>query len=153
MSWRNHPDTLANSFHPEPKTWPAFWDEYRADYLDPGLPTPVWALLKGQPVAFLRFRPVDHPTGAGRRCCDISIIVAPERQGQGLGPAALRAAAGHLAALGWQDCLAEVFPNNQASQACFKKAGYALLDQVEHLVRDSSRRVMVWRYLLALDRG
>lgn len=153
MAWRNHPTSLVNSFHPEPKTWPAFWDEYRRAYLDPALPPPVWVLQAGQPVAFLRFRPVAHPAGVDRRCCDISIIVAPERQGQGLGPAALRAAAGYLAALGWQDCLAEVFPTNQASRSCFERAGYHFLDQVEHLVADSGRRATVRRYLLALDRA
>ena len=60
-----------------------------------------------------------------RRRATVSIHLAPERRGQGIGPAALRALAGlasgelELAVL-----LASVKPDNYASLAAFRRAGF-----------------------------
>ena len=80
MGWRNDPETLRQSFHTEPKVWEEFYPEFLEEYFCfPDLP-PLFALMGGERVAFLRFRPVAHPEDLNRRCCDISINVIPEKR-------------------------------------------------------------------------
>src|SRR5258707_1999075 len=87
MDWRNDPVTLSMSYHREPKVWESFWLEYQSSYLGER-PGPVFLVDKGERVGFLRFRSVPHPTGLLGKVVDISINLAPDRRGKGLGSAA-----------------------------------------------------------------
>ncbi len=145
MDWRNDPQTLAMFYHHEPKRWPDFLDEFRADYFtDPELP-PLFAVEAGRRVAFLRFQRVEGDL------VDVSINVDPAARGRGIGRRALIAARPWLAARGVRRVLAEVRVENPASQAAFLQAGYALLDETEKLVEDTGERCRIRRFVLRLD--
>ena len=122
MEWRNDPVTLAASFHVEPKLWPAFFEEYRA-YFDGAGPPPLFGVVLGERVAFLRFRPCADPEERGRKSCDISINVAPAARGRGFGRALIVAATSHALAH-HALVLAEIKPGNAASTRAFLSAGY-----------------------------
>ncbi|MGH6995012.1 MAG: GNAT family N-acetyltransferase [Stellaceae bacterium] len=142
MAWRNDVETLAMSFHCAPKVWDAFWPEFRSAYFrDP--PPPLFALLDGKRIAFLRFRPVAHPRGFAGTTVDISIIVAPEARGQGLGTAVLVAVGGELSALRIDSVLAEVREENSASLKAFGAAGYDDLGPTEKRVEDTGEQARV----------
>ncbi|MCU1283250.1 MAG: Uncharacterized protein JWM53_6796, partial [bacterium] len=153
MDWRNDAQTRAMSFHREAKEWDAFWPEFAGAYFrHPELP-PLFALEGGERVAFLRFTPTAHPTDHGRRCCDVGINVAPSKRGRGVGSAALAAVQPLLARQGFDDVLAEVRVENDASRRVFEKAGFTALGEGEHLVEDSGERCRVVRYLARLATG
>ncbi|MCB1136432.1 MAG: GNAT family N-acetyltransferase [Chlamydiia bacterium] len=124
MEWRNDPLTLAMSFNQKPKTWPAFWDEYREQYWTSGALQPVFAYYEGRPVGFLRFRALDI---AELPCpnCDISIQIAPKERDQGLAVPLLCEASRWLRERGIQAILAEVKPENAVSSHIFTRAGYS----------------------------
>ncbi|MBF0475743.1 MAG: GNAT family N-acetyltransferase, partial [Deltaproteobacteria bacterium] len=151
MEWRNDPQTLAMSYHREPKAWERFWPEYQREYLCyPDLP-PLFALDQGRRVAFIRYRPVPHPLPSRRRCCDVSINVAPELRRLGLGGPALAVANEFIRSLGWDDQLAEVREENTASGKFFLKAGYRELDRIVHVVPETQEHVAVRRFMLNLN--
>lgn len=70
----------------------------------------------GAPAGILRFDPVTEGSGF-----EISILVAPERHGQGIGRAALALARRLFL---HEDLYAEVLPGNEVSHALFQGAGY-----------------------------
>jgi len=78
MAWRNDPVTLSMSFHRREKIWESFWPEYRTTYFS-GAPDlhPVFAVLDGERIGFLRFNPVPHPSGLPHRTVDLSINISP----------------------------------------------------------------------------
>src|ERR1700758_264772 len=81
MQWRNDPETLQMSYHSLAKQWKDFYPEFLRDYFAfPDLP-PLFLIHDKQRAVFLRFRPVPNPFSIKRRCCDISIIVAPDLRG------------------------------------------------------------------------
>lgn len=149
MAWRNDAETLAMSFHRAPKVWEAFWPEFRTAYFR-DLPAPRFALFRGKRVAFLRFRPAMHPRGLAGSTVDISIMVASEARGQGLGTAVLRAVADTLAADGVDSILAEVREENAASLRIFGGAGYDDLGPAEKLIEDTGERARVRRFVSEL---
>jgi sialic acid synthase SpsE/RimJ/RimL family protein N-acetyltransferase len=136
MAWRNDPQALRVSFHRDPKVWDSFWLEYLYTYLA-GPPLPVFAIANGERVAFLRFRPCPHPRGLAGRTVDISINVAPEARGKGVGIAALKAASDHLAAQGVDSIVAEIRTDNARSIETFRKAGYADLGESQKKIPDT----------------
>ena len=143
MAWRNDPDTLAASFRGQPRTWPAFLDEYRGYFAGPP-PGPCFGVAGGERVAFLRFRPCADPEGRGRSTCDISINVAPVARGRGLGRALIAAATAE-ALRHFQVVLAEIKPGNAASRRAFLAAGYRAIAAGTHDV--AGEAVPVERYL------
>ena len=150
MAWRNDPDTLAVSFHREAKTWGEFWPEFRDTYFfDPGLP-PLFVLAGNERVGFLRFRPAQHPRGLAGRTVDVSINLAPERRGDGLGAPALACGLEFAAAAGVDGVLAEVRLENEVSSRVFEKAGFERLDEAVHAVADTGEDVPVARYVYEL---
>ena len=150
MAWRNDPDTLAVSFHREAKTWGEFWPEFRDTYFfDPGLP-PLFVLAGNERVGFLRFRPAQHPRGLAGRTVDVSINLAPERRGDGLGAPALACGLEFAAAAGVDGVLAEVRLENEVSHRVFEKAGFERLDEAVHAVADTGEDVPVARYVYEL---
>lgn len=149
MGWRNDPVTLSMFYHRTPKTWPAFWDEWRQSYL-PEDPAPVFACLDGRRVAFIRFGHAADPEGQGRKVIDISVNVDPARRGGGLGKRALQAAVRGLDGRGLDLVLAEVRIENVASQRAFLGAGFTLLDTIDKLIEDTGETCTIRRYLHAL---
>jgi len=150
MGWRNDSDTLRMSYHTLPKVWESFWDEFRQDYfVYPDLP-PLFALYEGQRIAFLRFYPVAHPQHLPRRCCEVSINLAPECRGKGLGVLCLKAVNEWLMARQYDDVYAEVKQENQISQKTFEKAGYEKLENALKFIQDTGEFVPICRYLISL---
>lgn len=134
MEWRNDPETLKMSFHSQPKVWDSFFTEFKETYFTfPDLP-PLFAISKGKRVAFLRFRPVGHPEGKARRCCDISIAVDPSERGKGLGTQILKEACAWIKQQGYDDCLAEIKKENNASIKAFQQAGFQQLKDITKAV-------------------
>jgi RimJ/RimL family protein N-acetyltransferase len=149
MTWRNDPHTLSQSFAPQPKQWPSFWEEYKSDYFPSGVPLPVFFEVDGAPAVFLRFRPATDPRPQPQKCCDVSINVAPGSRGKGLGPKALLSIEGHVLQGGYDAILAEVFRDNAASMACFHKAGYEPLAVYER----NNREVQSFLKVLTAKKG
>ena len=75
----------------------------------------------GEPVAFVRLDETPDQVGV----CTISINVAPQARGRGLGAATLRAATTTAGTLGFATLRALIRPDNEASLRAFVHAGYA----------------------------
>jgi sialic acid synthase SpsE/L-amino acid N-acyltransferase YncA len=144
MDWRNDPVTLSMSYHREPKVWESFWAEYRLVYLNES-PQPVFLLDNGERVGFLRFRRTDHPQGLSGKTIDISINLAPDRRGRGLGGAALAAASTYLLGHGIDTVCAEVRQENTASYRTFVRAGFVDLGLVTKRVSDTHEICNIYR--------
>jgi len=84
-------------------------------------------LHDGKAAGVLRF-----DLAAGDETLEVSILVAPEKYGLGIGQAAL-----HLGRqlFPGKDLLAEVLPGNEASHKMFRRAGYQSLDDTHYLSR------------------
>ncbi len=150
MEWRNDPETLRQSFHSKPKVWESFKQEFFDQYfLFPELP-PLFAVYNGVWIAFLRFRPIPHPTGLNRRCCDISINVAPEFRGKGFGQAILTLVQPWLAQQGYDDLYAEIKKENIHSQKAFEQARFIKLHDDIKEVEDTGEKVLIGRYFVEL---
>ena len=149
MAWRNDPVTLAVSYHHEPKRWDGFWPEFREGYFPGDAPAPAFAVWEGERVGFLRFAAAADPEG-GRRCIDLSINLAPEARGRGLGRAVLAAADGYLRAAGAEVVYAEVRTGNAASRRAFEAAGYRSLGEAVKRIADTGEDAVIVRYLKAL---
>jgi sialic acid synthase SpsE/RimJ/RimL family protein N-acetyltransferase len=149
MDWRNDPVTLSMSYHREPKVWESFWAEYRLVYLNES-PRPVFLLDKGERVGFLRFRRADHPQGLFGKTVDISINLAPDRRGRGLGSAALDAASTYLLGQGIDAIYAEVRQENSASYRAFVRAGFVDLGLVTKQVPDTGETCSIYRLVYEL---
>lgn len=146
MDWRNHPATLQASFDQKPKVWESFREEFRSHYFTlPQLP-PLFALLEGRPVGFIRFRPYRDPQATfSRRLCELSINLAPEERGKGLGTQVLMAVEPFVRSQGYEGIIAEIKCEHRASRQCFEKAGYELLGPADKEL-PSGIRCSILRY-------
>ena len=150
LQWRNDPETLRMSYHRAPKSWESFYPEFCDDYFCfPDLP-PLFASLDGERVAFLRLRPVQHPQGYQRRCCEVSINVAPSQRGKGVGTQVLKALQPWVLQQGYEDLYAEIKVENAASQKAFEKADFKRLDEAFHEIFDTGEKAPIYRYLATL---
>ncbi len=151
MAWRNDPATLAMSYHHAPKQWDSFAAEFRDGYFGQGDdPPPAFALVDGQRAAFLRFQRIPHPHGLAGNSIEISINVAPERRGRGLGTRILAAALIDLKARGIDSVYAEVRRENAASRKAFATAGFAVLGEAGKHVADTGEHCLIDRFLAEL---
>ncbi|MBI4555993.1 MAG: GNAT family N-acetyltransferase [Candidatus Hydrogenedentes bacterium] len=116
--WANDPDTRESSFH----TGFIPWSEHAA-WLKRKLQDPACELWlacdpDGTPFAEIRFD-LDGATAV------ISITVAPQQRGQGLGTVALQGATERLfESTDTSQIVGYVKPDNQASMRAFLKAGF-----------------------------
>lgn len=151
MEWRNDPMTLNMSIHTQPKNWKDFFPEFLSEYFPaPDLP-PLFALFNGQRVAFLRFKPIEHPEHIhNRRCVEISINVAPQYRHQGLGTAILLAANDWIKRQGFDDLFAQIKVENVASHKAFIAAGYEKLADSIKTIDETQQQVAVTHYILRL---
>lgn len=151
MEWRNDADTLRMSYHTTPKEWQTFFPEFVSEYFSfPELP-PLFAIHNGQRVAFLRFRPVAHPQGLNRRCCDISINVAPALRHQGLGQIILKEIQCWIAQQGYDDLYAEIKKENATSKNAFLNAGFHDLGAGVKEMIDTGEQIPIFRLIVAVD--
>ncbi|MBN4066697.1 GNAT family N-acetyltransferase [Simkania negevensis] len=148
---RNDPDTLRFSFHPQEKTWKEFLVDYRARYFQyPDLPS-LFVLYEGKRCGLLRFAPCSHPLFFHKKCCDISIMIAPEHRGQGIASSALRLASEQLTKQGIDTVVALIKPENAASCTAFERARFSFVDTTVHTVPDTKDLVSVHRYTRELQ--
>lgn len=151
MRWRNDPETLRMSINTKPKIWDSFYKEFLNQYfILPSLP-PLFILLNGQRAAFILFELVEHPNQIqSRRCIEISINVAPEYRGQGLGTAALKAVKDWIKQQGFDDAFAIIRRENVASQKAFTAAGFEQLEDGIKEVEETGEQVTLCRYIAKL---
>jgi sialic acid synthase SpsE/RimJ/RimL family protein N-acetyltransferase len=143
MAWRNDPATLKHSFHTQPKSMPAFLAEFKKDYFAYPELAPIFALSFGRRVGFLRFRPYQIPR-ENQRAVEISINLAPQERGKGLGSAIIFRATQYLFEMGYQVVVAEIKRDNVASVRAFEHAGYLFYDAGEHRL-ETGEKIPIYR--------
>jgi sialic acid synthase SpsE/RimJ/RimL family protein N-acetyltransferase len=144
MDWRNDPETLRESFHSTPKRWPDFLHEFRAEYCDDPRFPPLFGLVDGRRVGFLRLRHCADPRGLNRFTVEIGINIAPGERGHGLGRRLIGAGVQFARDRGAEVVLAEIKLDNARSIRAFEAAGFARLDRIEKRV-DAQIRCEVLR--------
>jgi N-acetylneuraminate synthase len=150
MGWRNDPQTLQMSFHTEPKVWPEFFTEFKNEYFTvPDLPA-LLAIYKGEPIAFIRFRPTENPLNPRRRCCELSINVSPSARGKGFGKKVLIEMQKFAALQGYDDIYAEIKKENEPSLRAFTAAGFTPLSDVAKYIEDTDETVLISRLIVHL---
>lgn len=121
FGWANDPVARAASF----SCAQISWDDHLAWFaaqLDREDRHPFMAELTGEAVAFVRLdADISRP-----RICTISINVAPEARGRGLGVAVIEAATSVAGGLEFVSICALIRPDNLASRRAFARAGYVL---------------------------
>ncbi|KIG13968.1 N-Acetylneuraminate cytidylyltransferase [Enhygromyxa salina] len=117
--WANDPVTRAASFSNELIGWDQHLAWFTAQ-LGRDDRHPFVVEVDGAPVAFVRL----DASAAKDGLCTISVNVAPEARGRGLGVGVLRAATPIAAGLGFAQIEALIRPDNHASQRAFVRAGY-----------------------------
>jgi sialic acid synthase SpsE/ribosomal protein S18 acetylase RimI-like enzyme len=148
--WRNDPVSRRFSFHQEPISYDDFARRYQCEYsVWPDLP-PLFAIHAGERCAFLFFEPAEHPHHPKRRCCMLSINVAPEWRGKGIGSQILAQIQPWLDQRGYDTVIAEVRVDNTASSRAFTNAGFKVIEQLWHHVEDTNERVEVLLYSVEL---
>ena len=138
FAWANDPVTRAVSFSsaPIPYAEHVAWFEQQLARSDRNL---LIAEHQGQAIGVVRLHPLaEHPS-----TCVISINIAPEARGRGLGVATLVAATPYARTLGFNRIRALIRPSNHASVRAFMGAGYAQMqsthvDEYEVLVFERS---------------
>jgi L-amino acid N-acyltransferase YncA len=154
MTWRNDPTTLSMSFHREPKLWETFWPEFQETYfLNPPELHPVFALLEGKRIGFLKFNPVPHPLGLPRLTVDISINIAPASRAKGLGRKVIVASLEHLRTRGVGSVFAEVLTHNEASIKSFTAVGFMPIGTCDKLNPDTGETDHVHQFVAELAAG
>lgn len=152
MEWRNDPETLKMSFHSTPKVWPAFFSEFINEYFSFADLPPLFVVVGGQRTAFLKFHPVAHPEGlVDRRCCAISINIAPKSRHQGLGRVILKEIQSWVAQQGYDDLYAEIKHNNIASKQAFLHAGFHEIAEGIKEIVDTGEYIPIFRLMVSLD--
>lgn len=150
--WRNDPVTRMNSFHTEEKVWDHFFQEFHDYFHFPDLP-PIFALKDGERVAFLRFDPVEDFAGPGngpeRRCCSLSINVAPSFRGKGVGSVLLDEVKPWIQQQGYAALYGEVKVENSISRKAFLKAGYRELPETIKIIDND--KIPIARFVADLD--
>lgn len=121
-AWANDPITRASSFSSAeiPYAEHVAWFNQQLERGDRNLLIASIAKDPPHPIAVIR---LDRAAEQG--ICVISINVAPEARGRGLGIAALEAANACAAELGFSQIQALIRPDNHASVRAFTRAGYS----------------------------
>jgi sialic acid synthase SpsE/RimJ/RimL family protein N-acetyltransferase len=143
-SWRMEPQARLMSVHQEPMTPREFSEYFLKFYYLKDLP-PFFVTVLGKPVAFVGFDPCDGTKKAAR----ISILVAPERRGKGIGAKALEMALDFAKRQGYEELFAEIKPENGPSIAIFKKCGFEFQRNITHVDGGQAVEVLLFRKDLA----
>jgi sialic acid synthase SpsE/RimJ/RimL family protein N-acetyltransferase len=147
MAWRNDADSLAMFYHRERKAWDSFWPEFCSNYFNEPMLPPLFVRANGERVAFLRYQRCPHPERAQGRTVDVSINVAPEARGRGIGKAALQLGSEFLQQAAGIDCvIAEIRLENERSRRAFVAANFRLIGEADKLIADTGEQCRIVRY-------
>lgn len=151
MTWRNDPLTLKMSYHSLPKRWPAFFDEYKQDYIsNPKYPC-YFAYANNTKVAFIRVTIPEDSSYQEQQYGQINIMLDPNYRFLGFGSKILKQFVAFMNKEGlYQGLYAEIKIENAASKRAFEKSGFVFLDQIEKTVSDINQTFMIDRYTLPL---
>lgn len=150
FKWRNDPQTLKMSFHSQPKVWESYFFSFlKESYCFPDLP-PLFVLNREVRIAFLSLSPIASPQNKSRKCCKLSINLAPEHRGKGLGKHCLLLAREFAKQQGYDEIYAEIKKTNSASKKAFEEAGFQSIGDFEKIVFDTGEKVPIYRYLVSL---
>lgn len=133
-------ETGLATFETEPPGWEA-WDR---SHLDGGR---LVALVDGEVAGWAALSAVSDRCAYGG-VAEVSVYVAEERQGRGVGSALLGTLVAESEALGIWTLQAGVFPENGPSVALHRKAGFREVGRRERLGKLAGR----WRDVLLLER-
>lgn len=135
--WNDDPTARAVSLSPEPIPWPTHEAWFAARLADPACR--LWIVqAAGQPCGIVR---IDR----GDRQGVVSIALAPEARGQGIGAEALAIACQrYFGETGDAAIEALILPENEASQRVFARAGFQ--PEGERELRGRRVLVFVWRH-------
>ena len=133
LGWANDPETRAASFNSEPISQAAH-SAWFAESLA-GARHLYIIERSGTPVGLARLDPIV----AGEAI--VSLTIAPEYRGHGIGPTALASLSTQAARLGISRLLAKIQKSNTRSQRAFERAGYALSG--EEIVRGTAALLYV----------
>jgi len=129
FSWRQDPEAKSMSLH-QYKNSDEFWPKFLLRYfLLKDLPS-LFLSVDGTRVAFVGF----EPQADVRKSALISIVVAQESRGKGIGTEVLNVVSEFATQQGYEALYAEIKPENKASRRIFEKAGY-------HLQRSTKKTV------------
>lgn len=118
-AWQSHPDTRRHFHNPEVPTLPEHKAWFAACLEDPDCLLNL--ILCGEtPAGVLRLDSAGDVPGAAP-AFRVSIVIAPDRRGMGIGRAALASARQLVPEA---ELIAEVLPGNDASHSLFRGAGY-----------------------------
>lgn len=151
MQWRNDPHTLEMSFHKQPKEWSSFYPEFIHDYFSLADLPPLFALQNGHRVGFLRFRPAEDPIDVNKRSAEISINIAPEHRGKGLGQRILETVQEIAAAQGYDSIYAEIKNENAPSKRAFQAAGFHPLNEKQKMIEDTQEECWIIPFIVDLS--
>lgn len=154
MTWRNDPVTLSVSFHQDPKVWERFWPEFRTEYFigAPGL-HPLFAVEGDERVAFVRYRAIEEEGVARGATVDISINIAPQARGRGLGKRVIEACLAYLSQQPVDRVYAEVLSHNVASLKLFVSTGFTQLEPTQKTVEDTGQTYRIDRFVYDFAAG
>lgn len=152
MNWRNDPVIRENSLHCEAKDWESFWPEFIESYAA-DCRAPVYFILnKGERAGYIRFRRIPNDSGRGLQDVDISIGLAAQHRGKGIGPRAIELSRGIARSLGYHRIVAEVKVGNSRSRTAFEKAGFIFRDTKLKTVPDTGEKVEIYSLVADLTR-
>jgi RimJ/RimL family protein N-acetyltransferase len=123
FAWANDPVTRAVSFTSAPIRYAehvAWFERQLSDHKLSSLLCLLIAEHHDQPIGVVRLQPLTEREST----CVISINIAPEARGRGLGVATLVAATPRARELGFDRIRALIRPDNHASVRAFVGAGY-----------------------------
>ena len=143
-AWRMDPQARLMSVHTQPMTPKEFSEYLIKFYYLKDLP-PLFITMLGKPLAFVGFDPYDGTKKAAR----ISILVAPERRGKGIGLKALDLSLEFAKRQGYEELYAEIKPENGSSLTIFKKCGFELQRTCVHMVDGQTQSLLLFRKDLA----
>jgi len=149
MRWRNDPITLEMFYHRSPKEWDSFWSEFLDTYFTDVI-CPLFVTFGGNRVGFLKFSEVHDAACGEGLCVDISINIAPEYRGKGIGALTLLSLCDYLEERGVKSILSEVRVQNVASQRAFSTAGYVCLGETVKYIHDTGEMARIVRFLRKL---
>jgi len=119
LAWRNDPLALEMSFDQRKQAFEVFFPRFCTDYFLLRELPPLFALLDGKRVAYVRFRPF-----GGEAACEISIVVGKEFRGKGIGTAFLAKCEQFVRERGYSEIFAKIKLENSVSKKTFARAGY-----------------------------
>jgi RimJ/RimL family protein N-acetyltransferase len=127
FQWVNDPETRTNSFSTAPVSWSSHCEWFDGLLADQNRWLYILVSAEGQPVGQVRF------DKTGDRSAEVSLSLAPEWRGRGLGAAAIALATRRvMSEADFAVVHARVKPGNEKSRRAFVRAGYEQIEEPSH---------------------